>query len=148
VPKSNAGAALLWRKIGMDYKKLGLGLGFFSIALGLAEVAAPGRLARWLGVNGKTAKTVIGLFGTRELLAGAMLLRGPAVSTNAWNRVVGDAMDIGALGLAFSRSSRKGAVAGALGFVAGATLIDVIAGRGLSEETARTFPRSQRLARA
>jgi hypothetical protein len=132
----------------MDYKKLGLGLGFFSIALGLAEVAAPGRLARWLGVNGKTAKTVIGLFGARELLAGAMLLRGPAVSTNAWNRVVGDAMDIGALGLAFSRSSRKGAVAGALGFVAGATLIDVIAGRGLSEETARTFPRSQRLARA
>jgi hypothetical protein len=114
----------------------------------LAEVAAPGRLARWLGVNGKTAKTVIGLFGARELLAGAMLLRGPAVSTNAWNRVVGDAMDIGALGLAFSRSSRKGAVAGALGFVAGATLIDVIAGRGLSEETARTFPRSQRLARA
>jgi len=128
----------------MDYKKLGLGLGFFSIALGLAEVAAPGRLARFLGVEGKSAKRVIGLFGARELLAGAMLLRGPAVSTNAWNRVVGDAMDLGALGLAFSRSSRKGAVAGALGFVAGATLVDVIAGRGLDRETGRTFPRSDR----
>jgi hypothetical protein len=124
----------------MDYKKLGLGLGVFSIALGLVELAAPGRLARWLGVDGETAKTTIGIFGARELLAGAMLLRGPAVSTNAWNRVIGDAMDLGALGLAFTRSSRRGAVAGALGFVAGAMLIDVLAGRGLAAETARTFP--------
>jgi hypothetical protein len=124
----------------MDYKKLGLGLGAFSIGLGLVEIAAPGRLARWLGVEGKTPKTVIGLFGARELLAGAMLLRGPAVSTNAWNRVVGDAIDLGALGLAFSRSSRRGAVAGALGFVAGATIIDVLAARGLSRQTGRTFP--------
>jgi hypothetical protein len=130
----------------MDYKKLGLGLGVFSIALGLVEVAAPGRLARWLGVGGKSAKTVIGLFGARELLAGAMLLRGPAVSTNAWNRVVGDAIDLTALGLAFSRSSRRGAAAGALGFVAGATIVDVIAARGLARETGRTFPRRERLA--
>ena len=126
----------------MDYKKLGLGLGVFSIALGLVEVAAPERLARWLGVEGKTAKNVIGLFGARELLAGAMLLRGPAVSTNAWNRVVGDAMDLGALGLAFSRSNRKGAVAGALGFVAGAAILDSIAARGLASETGRTLPAS------
>jgi hypothetical protein len=132
----------------MDYKKLGLGLGVFSIALGLAEVAAPGRLARWLGIEGRSAKRVIGIFGARELLAGAMLLRGPAVSTNAWNRVAGDAMDLAALGLAFTRTSRKGAVAGALGFVAGATLLDVIAGRGLARQTGRTFPRQQRLAAA
>jgi hypothetical protein len=77
-----------------------------------------------------------------------MLLRGPAVSTNAWNRVVGDAMDLGALGLAFSRTSKNGAVAGALGFVAAAMLTDIIAGRGLAQETARTFPRSERLAPA
>jgi hypothetical protein len=126
----------------MDYKKLGLGLGIFSIGLGLVEIAAPGQLSRWLGVRGKTARRVIGLFGARELLAGAMLLRGPAVSTNAWNRVVGDTMDLGALGLAFSRSSRKGAVAGALGFVAGAAIIDIIAARGLARETGRTFPAS------
>ena len=69
-----------------------------------------------------------------------MLLRGPAVSTNAWNRVVGDTIDFGALGLAFSRSNRKGAVAGALGFVAGAAIIDAIAARGLAGETGRTFP--------
>ena len=127
----------------MDYKKIGLGLGFFSIGLGLVEVAAPGRLARWLGLDGKTAKRVIGLFGARELLAGGMLLRGPAVSTNLWNRVIGDAMDAAALSLAFSRSSRKGAVAGALGFVGGAALADALTARGLDRQTGRTFPRAE-----
>ncbi len=57
-------------------------------------------------------------------------------------------MDLDALGLAFSRSSRKGAVAGALGFVAGAALVDVIAARGLARETGRTFPFVKRLAPA
>ncbi len=132
----------------MDYKKLGLGLGYFSIALGLVEIAAPGRLARWLGVEGKSAKRVIALFGARELLAGGALLRGPAVSTNVWNRVVGDGLDLAALGIAFGRSERKAAVAGALGFVAGATLLDVLTARGLDEQTGRTFPREERLAAA
>jgi hypothetical protein len=128
----------------MDYKKLGLGLGFFSIGLGLLEVAAPGRIARWLGVEGKTGQRVTRLFGGRELLAGAMLLRGPAVSTNVWNRVFGDMIDLAALGLAFSRSDRKPAVAGALAFVGGATLLDAVTARGLANETARTFPRAER----
>lgn len=128
----------------MDFKKIGLGLGFFSIGLGLVEVAAPGRLARWLGVESDNAKKLIAFFGARELLAGGMLLRGPAVSTNVWNRVVGDGMDLAALGLAFGRSERRGAVGAALGFVAGATIADVITARGLDRETARTFPRSER----
>jgi hypothetical protein len=60
----------------MDYKKLGLGLGVFSIALGALEVAAPGRIARALGLdeNGPAKKTILA-FGVRELAAGAMLLR-------------------------------------------------------------------------
>ena len=129
----------------MDYKKLGVGLGFFSMGLGLLEAAAPGRIARWLGVEGKTAQTVTRLFGGRELLAGAMLLRGPAVSTNLWNRVFGDVVDLGALGLAFARSDRRPAVTGALAFVAGATLLDVVAARGLARQTGRTFPHEKRL---
>lgn len=124
----------------MDYKKLGLSLGVFSIGLGLLELTAPGRLARWLGVDGKNAKRIVGLFGARELLAGAMLLRGPAVSTNMWNRVLGDGMDITALGLALSKGNRRGSAAGAFGLVAGVTLVDIITARGLSKETGRTFP--------
>lgn len=128
----------------MDYKKIGAGLGFFSIGLGLLEVAAPGRLAKWLGTEGKSARRLITLFGARELLAGGMLLRGPAVSTNVWNRVVGDAMDLAALGLAFGRSNRKGPVAGALAFVGGATVLDALTARGLDQQTGRTLPRSER----
>ena len=35
----------------MDYKKLGFGLGIFSIGLGLLEVAAPGERATALGLS-------------------------------------------------------------------------------------------------
>ena len=121
-------------------KKVALGLGYFSIALGLLEIAAPGRLARWLGVDSKAAKYTIMAFGLRELVAGGMLLRGPAVSTNVWNRVIGDAMDAGALSLAMAKSNRKGAVTGALAFVSGAMAVDWLTARALDKSTSRTFP--------
>jgi hypothetical protein len=125
-------------------KRIGAGLGWFSIALGLAEVAAPGRLSRMLGVENKAAKNTIFAFGLRELLAGGALLRGPAVSTNVWNRVIGDAIDAGALGLAATRSNRKGAVLAAFAFVGGAMAADWLAARALDRTTGRTFPRSSR----
>src|SRR4051812_19055826 len=125
-------------------KRVGLGLGYFSIALGLVEVAAPGRLARWLGLDGsRAARNTLLAFGLREIAAGGMLLRGPAVSTNMWNRVIGDAIDAGALGLALRSSTRKGAVAGALGFVGGAMAADWLTARMLDRETGRTFPNSE-----
>lgn len=124
----------------MDYKKLGLGLGVFSIGLGLVELLGAKRVAKTLGVQGGAAEGVIRLFGAREILAGGMLLRGPAVSTNVWNRVIGDVVDLGALLVAAPRTSRPAALAGALGFVAGATALDVYAARGLDGETGRTWP--------
>jgi len=126
-------------------KRFGLGLGYLSIALGLVEVAAPGRLARLLGLEGQdAAKNTIFAFGLRELAAGGALLRGPAVSTNVWNRVIGDVIDAGALGLALRRSSDKKAVAGALAFVGGAFVADWLTARALDRRTGRTFPRSSR----
>lgn len=121
-------------------KRIGAGLGWFSLALGAAEVAAPGRIARFLGVDGKAARNTILAFGLRELLAGGALLRGPAVSTNVWNRVIGDAIDAGALGLAATRSNRKRAVIGALAFVGGAMVADILVARALDRATGRTFP--------
>lgn len=125
----------------MDDKKLGLGLGAFSIALGGLEVAAPGRLSRFPGLDeqGAARKTIFA-FGLRELLAGGMLLSGPAVSTKVWNRVIGHAMDAGALLLAFGGSRQKGAMTGALAFVGGAAALDWYTARGLDQQTARTFP--------
>ena len=122
-------------------KRAGLGLGYFSIALGAVELAAPGRIARWLGVEGKTARNTIFAFGLREIFAGVNLLRGPAVSANVWNRVAGDIMDAGALALA-ARNSGKGrnlAIAGAV--VGGAFVADVLTARALDKATGRTFNR-------
>ena len=122
-------------------KRVALGLGYFSLALGALEVAAPGRLARFLGLEGNsTAKNTIFAFGLREIAAGTMLLRGPAVSTNVWNRVIGDVMDVGALALAMGSSNRKGRVGGALAFVGGAMAADFLTARALDKTTARTFP--------
>ena len=121
-------------------KRVALGLGYFSLALGALEVAAPGRLARWLGVDNKAAKNTIFAFGLREIAAGTMLLRGPAASTNVWNRVIGDVMDAGALALAMGGSNRKGRVGGALAFVGGAMAADFLTARALDKKTARTFP--------
>lgn len=127
----------------MDYKKLGLGLGVFSLALGAAEVAAPRRIARFLGLDEEgAAKNTIFAFGLREIAAGLMLLRGPAVSTNVWNRVLGDGLDIGALLLALGGSGKPRNVVGALAFVGGATALDVYTARGLDRQTGRTFTAS------
>jgi hypothetical protein len=124
----------------MDYKKLGLGLGVFSLTLGAAEVAAPRRIARFLGLDEDgPAKTTIFAFGLREIAAGLMLLRGPAVSTNVWNRVFGDGMDLSALLLALGGSSKPRNVVGALAIVGGATALDVLTARGLDQQTGRTF---------
>ena len=126
-------------------RKAGLALGYFSIALGMVEVAAPGRLARWLGLKGsRTARNTLIAFGIRELAAGGALLRGPAVSTNVWNRVIGDVVDAGSLALAARSSNRKAAVALAGGVVAGAFLADWLTARALDRDTGRTFPRLKR----
>ena len=122
-------------------KRTALGLGYFSIALGAFELAAPGRLARWLGVEGKAARNTVFAFGLREIFAGVNLLRGPAVSTNVWNRVAGDAMDAGALALAARSGGNARNIAFAGGIVAGAAIADVLTARALDKKTGRTFNR-------
>jgi hypothetical protein len=122
----------------MEYKKLGFGLGLFSIALGATEVFGARRIARALEVEGHEG--LIRGFGARELVAGASLIASPAVATNVWNRVAGDAMDIAALGPAVRNAPRNKAVWGALAFVLGATALDVLVARGLDRTTGKTLP--------
>ena len=124
----------------MEPKRISLGLGIFSIALGLAEIAATRRIARALGNDHRAARITLRAFGAREMLAGAGLLAAPAHSTLVWNRVAGDAMDLAALGLAARSAPRRGAVWGALAFVAGATVIDTLVARALDKRTGKAFP--------
>jgi hypothetical protein len=122
----------------MDFKRLGLGLGVFSIALGVTELFAAKRIARALEAEG--SEGLIKGFGARELLAGANLLAAPAVSTNVWNRVAGDAMDLTALGVAATNHPRNRTVWSAIAFVVGATVLDVVTAMGLDRESGKMLP--------
>ncbi len=122
----------------MDFKRLGLGLGVFSIALGVTELFASKRIAKALEAEG--SEGLIKEFGARELLAGANLLAAPAVSTNVWNRVAGDAMDLTALGAAATAHPKNRAVWGAVAFVVGATVLDVVTALGLDRESGKMLP--------
>jgi hypothetical protein len=106
----------------MNLKKISRGLGWFSVALGIAEVVAPKQLTHALGVD-EHDKLVRG-FGLRELGPGMALLRAAKKSPWLWARVAGDAIDLAALGSAFKRSSRRIAVGAAVAAVAGIGVID------------------------
>jgi hypothetical protein len=122
----------------MDFKKMSLGLGVFSIALGAAEVFGSRRIATALEAEG--SERLIKGFGARELFAGASLLISPAVSTNVWGRVLGDVMDVSALGFAAKAHPRNKAVQGALAFVLGALALDLFVARGLDKKTGKMLP--------
>ena len=122
----------------MDYKKLSLGLGLFSIALGVTELFGSRRIARALEAEGHSG--LIKGFGAREVVAGLGLLAAPANASGVWNRVAGDTMDLAALGAAAGHAPRNKAVWGAVAFVVGATLLDVFVARGLDRTTGKTFP--------
>ena len=125
----------------MDYKKLSLGLGLFSLALGAAELLAPKKITKELDAEGHE-KLVKG-FGAREIAAGLAILNAPAHSLGVWNRVLGDVMDMTALGMAAKNAPRNKAVWGSLAFVAGATLLDFITARGLDGQTGKLLPKRE-----
>lgn len=122
----------------MNYKGLSLGLGLFSLALGAAELFAPKRIARRLDAEDHAG--VVRGFGAREVVAGLGILASPAASATVWNRVAGDAIDLGTLGLAARRSPRNRAIWGAIAFVIGTTVLDVVTARGLDRQTGKLWP--------
>jgi uncharacterized membrane protein len=116
--------------------QLARSLGWFSLGLGVAEVAASRRLANMIGLRGDH-DNLLRTFGAREILSGVGILsqRGPSRPLAAWlwSRVCGDAMDLAFLGaaLASGRSNRR-KVAAATAAVAGVTALDVLCARKLS----------------
>ena len=108
------------------------GLGWFSIALGLAEVAAPRGIARLIGVR-PDHSTLIRAMGLRELASGVGILTQRTPATALWSRVGGDAMDLACLGAAlFSPQAERARVLTAGAAVAGVTVLDVLCAQQLS----------------
>ncbi|WP_206533554.1 MULTISPECIES: hypothetical protein [unclassified Mesorhizobium] len=97
-------------------------LGWFSIALGMAELIASERIARALGMPGKEG--LIRAYGAREISSGILSLSADK-QPGLWSRVAGDGLDIATLLWAFRHDNPKRDNVGlALVLVAGVTLID------------------------
>jgi len=112
-------------------EKLARGLGWFSIGLGLAAIAAPRGLARMIGIRSHSG--LLRLLGFREIATGIGILSQRKPAGWLWGRVAGDAMDLSLLGGALAaRSSQRGKVAAAAAAVAGVTALDVFASRRVS----------------
>lgn len=122
----------------MDFKKLSLGLGLFSLALGAVELFGSKKITKALDAEGHEG--LVKGFGAREVAAGLGILNAPAASINVWGRVLGDAMDLAALGLAAKGSPRNKAVWGSLAFVVGATALDALVALGLDKQTGKIEP--------
>lgn len=113
-------------------EKLAQALGWFSLALGAAELFAPNGTARLIGVRPKP--NLFRILGVREIASGiGILTSGRKPAAAMWSRVAGDAMDLSLLGAAFaSPDSEKGKLAAATIAVAGVTALDVICSQNLS----------------
>jgi hypothetical protein len=115
--------------------KLARGLGWFSIGLGVAEIVAPERFTRALGMSGK--ESLVRAYGVREIASGILSL---SVDKQAglWSRVAGDGVDIATLmsGLREDNPKRDN-VAIAMTMVLGVTLLDVVGAQSTSSGQAR-----------
>lgn len=110
-----------------DARQLATALGWFSIGLGVAQVAVPGALARLIGIRDKAkTRSVMRAMGLREISHGAAILRQPSSSAAVWSRVAGDVLDLTLLGRAASNRRNDGRrIASAMAAVLGVAVLDV-----------------------
>jgi hypothetical protein len=112
-------------------KRLALGLGWFSIALGLAELIFPRRITKSLGMEGEEA--LVQAYGVREIVKGVGILSSNDPTPWLWGRVAGDVLDIGTLVAHLRADNPKRAnVAIAMANVATVTALDAYCAKELS----------------
>lgn len=111
-------------------------LGWFSVGLGLAQLAGPARLARLVGADDDEQTTsLMRLLGMRELASGIGILSSqrPAAWMNA--RVGGDLMDLALLAPLMRRDHpERSRAALAAAAVAGVGVLDAICARRLARD--------------
>jgi uncharacterized membrane protein len=114
-------------------------LGWLSVGLGLAALLAPRKMGEITGLDDREG--LIRTVGVRELASGVGLLTHSPKAPWLWSRVVGDAMDLAVLGLAYagSRHGRSRAI-GAAAVVAAIAAADVAASLRESQRAARVAP--------
>jgi len=111
-------------------------LGWFSIGLGLAEMAAPARLARFLGMEERAE--LIRFYGAREIATGIGILSQDDPAPWLWGRVGGDVLDLATLATGLGNSNRQRENVGiAIAAVAGVMALDVLCARALGMKDRR-----------
>lgn len=109
--------------------RLARSLGWFSIGLGIAELAAASQLARLLGLKGK--ESLIRAYGAREIVSAVPTLSVDK-SVGLAARIAGDVLDIATLASALRPGNpRRGNAALATAVVVGVTVLDVVAFAGV-----------------
>lgn len=113
-------------------EKLAVGLGWFSIGLGLAELFAPRSVARAIGMP-DASEGILQTFGARELVNGVAILAQPDNPAWLWSRVGGDGIDLAYLASGFQDDRvDTGKLGFAIAAVLGVTALDAIAAQQLS----------------
>lgn len=114
-------------------RRLAAGLGWFSLGVGAAKLLAPGAVARLVGMEDKRAwRWLVRSCGLREVTAGLGILFRPNPVNALRARVIGDGVDLAALGIAmgFGQADRRRATM-ATGVVLGVTALDTYCSRSL-----------------
>jgi hypothetical protein len=105
-------------------------LGWFSVGLGVAELVAPGKITRALGLQGKEG--LVRAFGVREIGAG-MLTLSTEKRAGLWSRVAGDGLDLVALAPGLDpRNPKKKNVALVIGLITLVTVLDIVSADAVS----------------
>lgn len=113
-------------------------LGWFSIGLGLAQIAAPRSVARFIGVSGdRDSQALMRVVGVRELASGVGILAQPRPTGWLWARVAGDGMDLALLSTArASDTAQQNRLTAATAAVVGIALLDLRCSTQLQADTA------------
>jgi uncharacterized membrane protein len=110
-------------------------LGWFSMALGTAQIAAPRAFCRFVGANDEgAAPRLMRVMGVRELVQGMGILARPRPTTWLWSRVAGDAADLALLGFTAAKN-RRSRTAVAIASVLAVAIPDVYESRYLSRKS-------------
>ncbi|HEX8400861.1 MAG TPA: hypothetical protein VF628_04080 [Allosphingosinicella sp.] len=112
-------------------------LGWFSLGLGAFELAAPGRIAKAVGLEGK--ETLLRAYGGREIVAGVGALSVDAAPA-IWSRVAGDLLDLGtlAMGRKDADGDQRRYAGYAIAAVVGITLVDLLVAGTLTRQRSRS----------
>ncbi len=110
---------------------LARGLGWFSLALGAAELLAPRKLTNVIGADEHDALTRG--YGVREIGAGIGILASRDPTPWVWARVAGDLLDLATLAPTLQEDNpRRPYAMTAFGNVAAITVLDLFCAMSLS----------------